>query len=431
MASAMPWLIVAALILLNGMFVAAEFALVAAPRAAIEHQASRGHWLARLVRDVLRSPRRQDRFFATAQIGITVASVGLGMYGEHVVAASIAGSLEAAGTGRWMAAHATASALAVVLLTYVHIVVGEMVPKSLALQYSHRAALWITPWMIGVLVLFYPVVVALNALANGALRVFGISRQPSVDRFYTPEELELIVHESEQSGALRADAGRMLKDLFEFGDLTAGQVMVPRVRVSGLRAGATPEEVRALLRKFAHTRYPVYDGDLDHIAGMIHIKDLLRRLATGEPVGAADARPLPVVPETAPLDTVLAVMRRERTQMAVVIDEHGGTAGIVTLEDLFEEVVGEIDEGSGAKPPIHEDEGGRLHVAGTVRLDEVGQRFNFELAHEDVESVSGLVLTLLGRPPHVGEVVEYEGLRFEVSAVHGRGVRECVVTRVE
>lgn len=428
MASAMPWLVVAALILLNGMFVAAEFALVAAPRTAIEHQASQGHWLARLVRDVLRSPRRQDRFFATAQIGITVASVGLGMYGEHVLAAWIAGSLEAAGAGRWVAAHATASALAVALLTYVHIVVGEMVPKSLALQYSHRAALWITPWMIGVLVLFYPVVVALNGLANGALRVFGISRQPSVDRYYTPEELELIVDESQQSGALRADAGRMLKELFEFGDLTAAQVMVPRVRVTGLPVGVSPEEVRALLQRAPHARYPVYDGDLDHIVGMVHIKDLLRHLAADRPVRAAETRPLPVVPETAALDDVLGVMRRERTQMVVVIDEHGGTAGVVTLEDLVEEVVGEIDESPGAKPPVYRDDGGLLHVAGTVRLEEVGQRFNLELAHEDIESVSGLVLTLLGRPPRVGDAVEYRGLRFEVTAVHGRGVRECVVT---
>jgi CBS domain containing-hemolysin-like protein len=128
---------------------------------------------------------------------------------------------------------------------------------------------------------------------------------------------------------------------------------------------------------------------------------------------------------------VLAVMRRERTQMAVVIDEHGGTAGVVTLEDLVEEVVGEIDESPGTKPPIYADEAGRLHVAGTVRLEDVGQRFNLDLAHEEVDSVSGLVLTRLDRPPKVRDTVEYEGLRFEVTAVHGRGVKECVVQRVE
>ena len=221
----------------------------------------------------------------------------------------------------------------------------------------------------------------------------------------------------------------MLQEIFEFGDLTAAQVMVPRVRVTGLEVGASPDDVRDLVLRTPHTRFPVYDGDLDHIVGMVHIKDLLRHLAEDQPVRAAETRPLPVVPETAALDDVLGVMRRERTQMAVVIDEHGGTAGVVTLEDLVEEVVGEIDESPGVKPPIYADEAGRLHVAGTVRLEDVGQRFNFDLAHEEVASVSGLVLALLGRPPKVRDAVEYEGLRFEVTSVHGRGVRECVVTQ--
>jgi CBS domain containing-hemolysin-like protein len=351
------------------------------------------------------------------------------MYGEHIIAASITGHLQVLGAPRWLAAHAVASTAAVGALTYLHVVIGEVVPKSLGLQHAERLALAITPIMMGVRVVAFPLVSGLSLLATGLLRLAGVSRQPSADRFYTSEELELIVHESQQSGALRADAGRMLKELFEFGDLTAGQVMVPRVRVQGLRVGATPDQVRTLLRTAPHTRYPVYEHDLDHLVGMIHIKDLLRRITTSEPVRASDARPLPVVPETAPLDGVLAAMRREPTQMAVVIDEHGGTAGIVTLEDLFEEVVGEIDEGPSARPPIYTDADGRLHVAGTVRLDEVGQRFNLDLTHEDVDSVSGLVLTLLGRPPKVGDAVEYLSLRFEVTAVHGRGVRDSVVIR--
>lgn len=430
MDSALPWLIVVVLLLLNAVFVAAEFAIVAAPRTAIEQRARRGDRIARLVGGVLTSPRRQDRYIATAQLGITLASLGLGMYGEHRLADGLVPLLERLGPARWIAAHAVASVLAVTILTYFHIVVGEMVPKSIALLASERAVLWVTPWMLATEAVLFPLVWVLNAIGNGLLAVMGVRRQASVDRYYTPEELQLVVQESEAGGALRADAGRLLQELFEFGDLTAAQVMVPRVRVTGLEVGATPDEVRALMRTAPHTRFPVYHGDMDHIIGMVHIKDLLRHLAADWPVRAAETRPLPVVPETAALDDVLGVMRRERTQMAVVIDEHGGTAGVVTLEDLVEEVVGEIDERPGAKPPIYADEAGRLHAAGTVRLSELGQRFDLDLMHEDVDSVSGLVLALLGRPPKVEDAVEYEGLRFEVTAVHGRGVRECVVRPV-
>jgi CBS domain containing-hemolysin-like protein len=220
----------------------------------------------------------------------------------------------------------------------------------------------------------------------------------------------------------------MLQELFEFGDLTAAQVMVPRVRLIGIELGATPADVRELLAGPAHTRYPVYERDLDHIVGMIHIKDLLRLLLRNEPVGQAHARPLPIVPETAPLDAVLSTMRRERTQMVVVIDEHGGTAGVVTLEDLFEEVTGDIDEGPGSAPAPYRDGDGRLRVPGTTRLDELGQAFDLDLEHEDVDSVSGLVLTLLGRAPAVGDSVHYDRLQIDVTAVKGKGVEEAAVT---
>jgi CBS domain containing-hemolysin-like protein len=160
---------------------------------------------------------------------------------------------------------------------------------------------------------------------------------------------------------------------------------------------------------------------------MIHIKDVLRLLLRNEPIGQAHARPLPLVPETAPIDTVLATMRRERTQMVVVLDEHGGTAGIVTLEDLFEEVVGDIDAGPGSAPQPYRDRDGNLRVPGTLRLDELGREFHLELEHEDVDSVSGLVLTLLGRPPQVGDAVRYDRLLLTVTAVKGRGVEECAV----
>lgn len=424
--------IIAALVVLNGLFVAAEFAIIGAPRPAVEAAAARGDRLAKRVLDVIRSTRQQDRFIATAQLGITLASLGLGMYGEHVLAVWFEEHLHAVQEEwRWLPAHALASVLAVMVLTYLHIVFGEMIPKSLALQHAERSARFVVRPMRALQLALYPFIVALNDTGNLTLRLFGIRRQETSENRLTPEELQLIVEESEEVGAIRADAGGLLRELFEFGDLTAGEAMVPRVRVSGIPVGAGPDDVRRILRDTRHTRYPVYEGDLDHIVGMLHVKDLLRRLLAGETIVARDARPLPSVPETMPLDDVLAVMQRQRTHMAVVLDEHGGTAGVITLEDLFEEVVGDIDEGQPVRPPLTIESERVLRARGTVRLDEVGQHWDLDLEHEDVDSVSGLVLAELGRTPRVGDVVEWDRLRVEVLEVRGKGVGLARVTLVD
>jgi CBS domain containing-hemolysin-like protein len=417
------------LILLNGLFVAAEFAIAGAPRAAIMSRAAQGHRVARLVRDILDDPRRQDQYIATAQLGITFASLGLGMYGEHALAEWLAAWLDRLGASRWIAAHGLASGLTVVTLTYFHIVIGEMVPKSLALQRAERTALWITPPVLWVKTALYPLVIGLNGLGNAILKLMGIDRQTaSHQHYYSAEELQFIVRESQEAGLLRSETGQVLRELLEFGDLTAGQAMVPRVTITGIPLGATAAEVAEILRAARHTRYPVYDGDLDHIGGIIHIKDVLRLLRDGGSIQPEEIRPVPYVPETATLDIVLAAMRQARTQMAIVLDEYGGTAGLVTVEDLFEEVVGEIDEDAAGQPAMYRDRAGRLHVAGTVRLQELGERLGFALGHGEVETVSGLVLLLLARPPRVGDAVMYRGVRFEVTAVEGLGVKECTAS---
>ena len=425
------FLIITALILLNAVFVAAEFAIVGAPRAAIDRRAADGNRLARAVQRVLDDPRQQDRYIATAQLGITVASLGLGMYGEHVLADALFRGMGGHGLPEWLVSHGVASTVAVAILTYFHIVVGEMVPKSVALQRAEQMALWITPPMIWTRNALFPFVIALNAIGTLVLRLFGVNRQAqNADQYYSPEELQLIVQESEDLGALRAESGQMLQELFEFGDLSAAEAMVPRVRVIGIQLGTAPDGIRRLLSETPHTRFPVYERDLDHIVGMVHIKDLLRALLNGESIQRPYARPLPLVPETAPLDAVLTTMRGDRSQMVVVIDEHGGTAGVVTLQDLFEEVVGEIDEGPVTAPEIYRDPQGRLHVPGTMRVDELGQQFDLDLEHEDVDSVSGIVLTLLGRPPAVGDAVRYDRLLLEVTAIKGHGVDECAVSLI-
>ena len=425
-----PVLIIALLVIANGLFVAAEFAIVGAPRASIEHHASLGSVLAQRVLRILENPKRQDRYIATTQIGISVASLGLGMYGEHWLADQFAHWFEPLGIGRWIAAHTLASFVAITILTYLHIVIGEMVPKALALQRAQKTVLYVSPPIEALERLLLPLVIGLNALGNGLLRLFGIRRREvDTERYHTAQELQFIVQESQEGGLLRGESGRILRELFEFGDLTAGQVMVPRVQVVGIPVEAEPDEVRAIVRASPHTRYPIYAGDLDNIVGSLHIKDVLRHLVSHQPVTAREARPLPYIPGPIPLDEVLAAMRRSRAQMAVVMDQHGGTAGIVTIEDLFEEVVGEIEEGR-SRAPIVRDAPGRLRVRGTVRLSEVGQALGLTLEHPKVTTVSGLVLLLIGGPASVGAAVTWSGVRVEVTAVARRGVSEAVVTRM-
>ena len=418
-------LVIFALLCANALFVAAEFAVVGAPRPTIETKARQGDRLARRLLAILTSPVKQDRYIATAQLGITFASLGLGMYGEYKLAGWLEPPLAAIGVGSIVAVHGLASIIAISALTYLHILVGEMIPKSIALANTEQTARAVYLPMRFVTLTLFPFVVGLSAVGNACLRLLGIRRQENPgERAYTPAELQIIVEESEEGGALRAESGRLLRELFEFGDRTAGEAMVPRVRVAGIPAGASPDVVRRLLARYRRTRYPVYDGDLDHIIGMMHVKDVLRRLMQDAPVTAADTRSIPAVPTTVTLDVVLETMQKTKAHLAVVIDEHGGTAGIVSLEDLFEEVVGEIDEGAPAAPALRPNSDGSVTAAGTLRLDELGASFNLDLEHEEVDSVSGLVLERLGRPPVVGDVVDYGRIRLEVTGVSGRGVKE-------
>ena len=420
--------IILALLLANAVFVAGEFAIVGVPRPSIERLASLGNTLARRVIRILDSVKRRDRYLATTQIGVSLASLGLGMYGEHVVAESIAAWLEPLNVSRWVAAHTIGSVVAVALLTYAHLVIGEMVPKALALQGAERTAMLVSPAIEAIEKAILPLVIALDALRALTVRAIGISGEVAEEeRYHSTEELQLIIQESQEEGLLRGESGRILRELFEFGDLKAWQVMVPRVHLVAVRIGTTAEQLREIVRTRPHTRFPVHTGDPDNIVGMVHIKDVLRHIVLQQPVAMGDARHVPYIPATTPLDEVLSAMRRVRAQMAVVMDEHGGTAGIVTIEDLFEEVVGEIDEGRG-RTPIWRDATGRLLVRGTVRLKDAAEAIGRPLEHPDVQTISGLLLTLLGRPASVGDVVTWNGVRIEVTGVSGRGVADAALT---
>ena len=423
-------LIILVLVLLNGFFVAAEFAIIGAPRATIEHRAAQGEAAAAEVLAVLKDPRKQDRYIATAQLGITSASLGLGMYGEHQMAIALVEPLSAIGVSAYVSAHMLASVVAVACLTYLHIVLGEMIPKTLALQYAASAAMWIASPMKWAGRLFLPLVMIFNAIGVGFLRLFGIRRvltshAPSADT------LQLIVAESVEKGELSETAGQVLEDLFAFRGLTAGEVMTPRVHAKGIERGASAAEIRSVIASTLHARYPVYEDTMDKILGIVLVRDVLADLVHERPLSDASIRKVPFVPETTPLDLVLSYMRRDKTQLVVVMDEHGGTAGIVTVEDLFEEVVGEITDSAHEPSPVSEHPEGEHIAMGFARLDEVGEELGVPLEHPDVDTVSGLVLCLLNRPPSVGDVVTWANVELRVVAIEGHGVAECVVRLLE
>lgn len=431
MSALVPTAIVLLLIALNGLFVAAEFAIVGAPRATIERRAAEGNRSARAVARILHDPRNQDRYIATAQLGITFATLGLGMYGEHQLAHWIEERLDAwEGIPTWVAAHTLASIVAIGTMTYLHVVIGEMVPKSLALSHAEGTALRVTPPMIWIRRLMYPLVLALNAAGNGLLRLLGVDRsRGSQEQYYSPEELEFVVEESLQGGLLERGSGHILRELFDLGDLTAGDVMTPRVHVRGLPLGAGAEEYADLALQHPHTRYPVYRESLDDIVGVVHIRDVARLAAARMPLTEDAVRPAPFVPDSTRLSSVVKRMRDQWIQFVVVIDELGGTAGIITPDDVSEEVLGRVPEAGGAEEIFH-DAVGRLHVVGTVRVEDLGESLGVALEHDEVETVSGLVLALLERPAEVGDVVEYDGVEVRVIAVDGRGVAEAIARTV-
>jgi len=431
MLSALPILIVIILILLNGVFVAAEFALLGAPRASIERLAKFGNKKAVKLRQILSDRKHQDRYIATAQLGITLSSLGLGMYGEHMLAVWLESRLTFLPLPSWIAAHSIASLVAIVFLTYLHIVIGEMVPKSLALQKAEETAFRVeTPMRLVQLALF-PLVLLLNGIGNFILRIIGMRRSGHDAGFHhTSDELEFVIKESEKGGMLRKATSEVLQDLLEFGDLTAREVMVPRVKIVGIPLGVHGDDLVQILFKATHTRYLVFDETIDRIVGSIHIKDFLRNRISKRPIEKTDARPVPFVPEAASLEQVLRTMRSTNAQIVAVLDEYGGTAGLITIEDLFEEIVGDIDESELPSVNRSTSPAGVFVIAGMLRLDEASDLVEVDLSSPfEVDTVGGLILSLLGRPPRTGDLVEYKGVLLEVTEIDGYAVGRCKIKK--
>ena len=422
--TAMAIVIITLLILLNGIFVAAEFAIIAAPRTTLQRLASGGSPMARRLLKIAENPRRQDQWVATAQLGITLASLGLGMYGEHILAEWLFQKFEGEGMPAWLASHAVASVLAVAILTYFHIVVGEMVPKAIALQDPRRTSFALLFPMEIIRWILFPFVIALNGIGNGILRIFGLPVAGGAAP-HSVQELRYVIAESRREGELDEHESEVLRELIEFGGRTAEEILVPRVHVVAIPVRATREDVLDLAKAPLHTHYPVFDENLDEIIGIVHVRDLATAIRR-EGKFRLPVRRVPFVPHSAPLQKVLEQISASHEQIVVVMDEHGGTAGIVTIEDLFELVLGDLDE-ENRTPPVARRPDGSYQVNGTVRLDEIGEQIGMRLEDPRVDTLSGLVLAELGRPAKEGDTLEYAGLRIEVAETIGRGVRSAVI----
>lgn len=414
---------VIALVLLNAYFVAAEFALVGARRTRLEELAQAGDGKATLA---LKAVQSLDRYISATQLGITLASLGLGWVGEPALAGLLErffGALPEAMSG--IATHTVAVAIAFTIISTLHIILGELVPKALALLYPEDVSRWVTIPLIGFAwVMHYPIAV-LNGTANRLLRLFGISSPGEHERLHSPEEIRMLVEQSGEGGSLRRGDARLLEGVFEFSEKSAEEVMTPRTEITGLEADAPVEAAADAIAEAGRSRYPVYTDSLDEIVGVVHAKDILRavRQAPGTTVRRIMRQPL-FVPGTREVEDVLTDMKRLKTHLAVVLDEYGGTAGLVTMEDLLEEIVGEIfDEHDASEAPIRKTtDDGSVTLDGSLTLSEFNARFETELDDTDYTTIGGYLFGQLGRLPRIGDRVAVGAHLFEITAMDGRRV---------
>lgn len=422
--------IILALIAFNALFVASEFATVVAPKQSIERRALDGDKTAQRIVAVIKEPMLQDRYIAASQVGITIASLGLGMYGEEVIAHWLSLQLGHVSFVEEAMVHVVSGTIALVLLTYMHVVLGEIIPKSVALQKSEIVMFLLIHPMSFFMKLFKPIIFVLNGLNMFLLKnIFKIDRSQSKVPAFSADEIQLILQESETEGIISDEIGSMIQQMFDFGELIAEDIMVPRVHVVALPMRPDKVKVQEIVRQAIHSRYPVYSEDKDNIVGTVHMKGLAALLES-ETDSTIPIRPVPFVPLSSSVESVLEAMKQYSTHMAVVMDEHGGTAGIISIDDIFEEVIGEIDE-TITRHSIEVLNDGSVRVDGTVHLDEIAEHFKILIEDEDVETLSGLVIDRLGRPPRVGDSFKFKNLTIVVSETVGRGAHTCIIRTKE
>jgi magnesium and cobalt exporter, CNNM family len=407
------------LVLGNAFFVAAEYALVTARRSRLEELAQAGNRRARMALRIMDSP---VRFIGTVQLGITAFSIALGAVGEPIVEHWIDDPLLSSGVA-FVAAFA--------FVTYLHVTLGELVPKAIALTKNESTALWVALPIEGVYVVTYPLVWFLQASSNAFTGLFGIEPAPAGVVAHTEEDIRMIVAQAGQSGVVEEAEQEMLYKVFDFADKEAHEVMVPRPEVVAISVELPAEECLAAVIDSPFTRYPAYRGSLDEIVGVLHVRDLFSKLyANGiENVRIEELLRKPfLVPETKDLGALLNEFRRQNQHMAIVVDEYGAMQGIVTLEDLLEEIVGEIeDEYDLPDESVKRIDETRIRIDGTFPIDDFNEQFQQDVPLEDYHTVAGFVFGQLGRVAEEGDEVVWNGLRFGVIETDGARIEQLEV----
>jgi CBS domain containing-hemolysin-like protein len=430
--------LVVILVLINGFFVAAEFSLVSVRKTRIAERVARGDTGAKAVQRAIEDP---DRFIAATQLGITLASLGLGWIGEPALSHLIEPLFawlpgEIAG----VAAHiAAAGILAFVLITGMHVIVGELMPKSIALQQAERTALLVARPTLWVEHLFRPFIWALNGTGNFLLRLLGFNRASEKEHLHSVEELKMLVDASEEGGVLEAQESDMIHAVFDFGAMTAHQMMVPRTEMITLEANTPIGDVCDFAAQHHHNKYPVYEADLDHIVGILHVKDLvpaMRLPPDRQPALRQLMREPLAVPDTIGVNDLLARFRQRKQHIAILLDEYGGTAGIVTLQDIMDELVGEVADAFGPdEPEVQKLPDGRVRLDGLMLLTDFNDLFALDLKDPNYETIAGYMLGKLDRIPKTGDEVDvpvndHEALRLRVDVMDGKRIAWIVMSRV-
>lgn len=405
------------LVLLNGFFVAAEFSLARARATRLDQLAEAGRGSAVLARDQV---RHIDRYLAACQLGITLASLGLGWLGEPAFGHAIEPVLEAVGLGE-SASALTAIILAFIIITVLHVVVGELAPKSVAIQRAEPTALavaWPLEWFRR---LFAPFIWVMNGAGNRLVRAIGVEPASEHDMASTPEDFQILIAQSEEGGAIEPAEADMLEGVFGLGQTYARDIMTPRPEVTTLEADMDVRTALTAALATRHSRFPVLNGD--GVRGVVHLSQLARGfLERGEDAPLRELASAPMyVPETQHVDELLRHLQARHASLAVVLDEYGDFAGIVTVEDVLEEIVGEIDDERDRAPAVDTHPDGRLIVRGHVPLEDLADH-GVMLEDETVTSIGGLVFTRLGRLPRTGDVVVTDGWELTVEATRGTRV---------
>ncbi len=420
--------VIAILLAANALYVGAEFAAIGVRQHQVQRLAEQGSLRARMLQPVVADNVRLNRYLSTCQLGITASTLILGAYGGRVLGGTLAPLLEAVGLAR-LAAETVSFAVILTTITAVQVVLTEQVPKSMALRDPLRWSLALILPLRASEVVLAGFITLLQGSANLVLRVLGAA--PGKEQLrHSPAEIGLIVAESARVGVVRRELEEGVRNVLRFTTRTARDLMVPRVRVRAVSEDIGLEELRRIYVDSAHTRLPVFRGSMDVIIGMVHAKDVLLQTVDVDPAPslASLLRPVLAVPWSARAVDLLEQMREARTSMAVVLDEHGGTAGVVTLEDLVEEVVGEVHDEFDRLHPEQEVVDGRLRLSGEVPLVELRDRHGLSLPSEEARTLGGVIMEALGRVARPGDVVVVGGVRLEVETMTAHRIEAVMVT---